>query len=101
MTKRTRGFLAGLLIVALLLAAIVSAFASGSPDGLERVSTDTGFGDTAEDHALADGPFADYATAGVDSEFLSTAISGIVGVLVTALVGVGLFLLLRRRSRQE
>lgn len=101
MTKTTRGFLAGLLVVALLLAAIVSSFASGSPDGLERVGADTGFGTTAEDHALSNGPFADYATSGVESEFLSTAISGIVGVLVTALIGVGLFLLLRRRSRQE
>lgn len=99
--KRGSGFLLGFLVVALLLAGVVSSFASGSPDGLEKVGIDTGFGDTARDHDLAGSPFADYAFTGVESEFLATAISGVVGVLVTALVGVALFLLIRRRSSAQ
>lgn len=95
---RTRGFLVAFLAIALVLAAVVSSFASGSPDGLERAAMDTGFDQTAQDHALDGSPFADYGTTGVESPFLSTAISGIVGVLVTALIGVGLFMLVRRRS---
>ncbi len=98
---RTRGFLLGFLAVALLLAAVVSYFASGNPDGLEKVGIDTGFGETARDHSLGGSPFADYGTAGIDSAFWSTAVSGIVGVLVTALIGVGLFLLVRRTSNRR
>ena len=101
LVTRTRVFLLSFLAVALVLAAVVSSYASGSPDGLERAASDAGFGETAEEHALDGSPFADYATAGVDSSFASTAISGIVGVLLTALIGVGLFLLVRRRSARE
>jgi hypothetical protein len=90
--------LAGGLAVTLLLALVVSGFASGEPDGLERVAEDEGFADTAEDHALADGPLADYAVRGVDNERLSTGLSGVTGVAVTFALGAGLFTLFRRRT---
>lgn len=98
MSNRNWGFLGGFLLVALLLAGVVSNFASGSPDGLEKVSQDTGFGESAEDHALDDSPFADYGSSFIDQPFLSTTVSGVVGVAVTLLLGAGLFLLIRRRS---
>ena len=50
--------------VALLVAGVVSFYASGHPDGLEYVAEKTGFLDTAEDSPTADGPFADYADQG-------------------------------------
>lgn len=98
MSKRNRGLFGGLLLVALLLAGVVSNFASSSPDGLEKVSQDTGFGQAADDHALQDSPFADYGSSFIDQPFLSTMVSGVVGVVLTLLIGLGVFLLVRRRS---
>lgn len=97
MTRQAR-FLVGGLLVALLLAALVSFYASGSPDGLNKVAIDTGFADSETDHRMADGPLAGYGTAGVENERLSTAIAGASGVLITLVIGGGLFVLLRRRS---
>lgn len=97
MTATRKGLAAivvGGLIVALGLAFLVSPLASSSPDGLEKVATDEGFIDTAEDHDLADGPLADYGVDGVDDESLSTGLAGIVGVAITfglALLLFGIF----------
>ena len=44
---------AGILVVALLLAGVVSFYAASSPDGLTKVSLDKGFADTEEDHGAA------------------------------------------------
>ena len=84
-------FIVGGLIVALGLAFFVSPLASSSPDGLEKVSIDEGFSDTAEDHALADSPLADYAVEGVDDESLSTGLAGIIGVAITFGLGMIVF----------
>ncbi len=96
-SRNLRLFLAGGLLVAAGLALVVSGFASGSPDGLERVAEDEGFLSTARDHLFADGPLADYAVKGVDNERLSTGLSGLVGVLITFGVGLALFALVRSR----
>jgi hypothetical protein len=93
--KNVTLFLVGGLIVALGLAFFVSPLASSSPDGLERVSIDQGFADTARDHTLADGPLADYGVKGVQDERLSTGLSGVIGVVVTFGAGMILFGLLR------
>ena len=94
---RTRGLLLGGLLLALLLAGIVSFYASDRPDGLESVARDTGFGDTAADPGLADSPVADYAVRGVDDDRLSGGLAGAAGVLATFAVGGALFLAVRRR----
>lgn len=94
-----RTFIVGGLVVALLLALVVSGFASGSPDGLERVAEDHGFIETATDHAFSDGPIADYTIRGIGSERLSTGLAGVLGVLITFAVGVGVAALVRRRDR--
>jgi uncharacterized membrane protein len=98
----------GGLLVTLGLAFLVSPFASSSPDGLEKVATDEGFIDTAEEHDLADSPLADYGVSGVDDESLSTGLSGVIGVAITlgiALVLFGIFHARRPaaadRSREE
>jgi hypothetical protein len=84
------------------LALVVSGFASGSPDGLERVAEDKGFLETARDHLFADGPLADYEVRGIDNERLSTGVSGLIGVLVTFGVGFALFAVLRAlRTRRD
>jgi cobalt/nickel transport protein len=108
--RRTTWFILGGLLVALLLAGVVSNFASGSPDGLDSASTkgctvdDAGEitgGDcvarNAEDHELDDSPLADYRVRGVDNRFLSTGLAGVAGVLLTFAIGSGMFWLVRRR----
>jgi hypothetical protein len=95
-------FLVGGLIVVLGLAFFVSPYASSSPDGLEKVSIDEGFADTAEEHTLADGPLADYGVEGVEDEKLATGLSGVIGVAITFGIGMVLFGLLRTvRARRE
>lgn len=79
------------LLVILLVAGILSGFAASDPDGLERVAIDEGFEETAEDHALADSPLADYAVEGVENERLSTGLAGVIGVAITLVVAGGLF----------
>jgi len=109
--KRSTWFILGGLLVALFLAGVVSNFASGSPDGLDAASRKgctfnendevTG-GDcmarNAKDHELADSPLADYGLAGIGNSFVSTAIAGVTGVLVTFAVAGGIFWLVRRRG---
>lgn len=96
MTNR-RVLLTGLL-VALLLAAVVSLYASSSPDGLQKVASDKGISQTAKDHDLADSPFAGYGTKGVERSRLSTGLAGVAGVLITLALGTGLALAVRRRD---
>lgn len=102
MTRRSsRPVVIGLLVAALLLAGLLSYFASSSPDGLERVAEDVGIAESAGDHELADGPLADYQTTGVENEWLSTGLSGVIGVVAVAAIATGLFLLLRPRRTAE
>lgn len=110
MNRRIWGFLVGGLLVALLLAGVVSNVASTDPDGLDSAllrgctvdaqGTITGGTCPAQRtraHELADGPLADYGVRGVDNRHLSTGLSGVIGVLVTFALGGGLFWLIRRR----
>jgi cobalt/nickel transport protein len=89
-------FYVGALLISLLLAGVVSFYASSNPDGLEKVAESVGFIETAEDHAIADSPLADYGVKGVDNERLSVGLSGVIGVLGTAGISVGLFYFLRK-----
>lgn len=84
-------------VIAVVLAAVVSFYASPQPDGLERVATDQGFSGAAQDSAVAGSPLADYTVSGVRDERLGNAVAGLAGLAVTAVVGFGLFHLLTRR----
>ncbi|WBB70622.1 PDGLE domain-containing protein [Micromonospora sp. WMMD812] len=111
MSKRPWAFVVGGLLVALLLAGVVSNYASSHPDGLDSsllkgctVDADDNItggscpAQQAKDHELADSPLADYGVRGIDNAFLSTGLSGVLGVLLTFAIGGGVFWLLRRRS---
>ncbi len=89
------------LLLALLLAGVVSFYASGSPDGLERVAATLGFDGTAGEHAGSGSPLADYGLTGVGSERLSTGLAGVIGVLVVGVIMVGLVRLLRRHEDRD
>lgn len=99
--RRNVKFFGAFLLTALLLAGVGSYYASAHPDGLNYVAEQTGFIDQEEASATADGPFADYATQGIDNERLSGGVAGVVGSLSVLLVGGGLFWLLRGRSRDH
>jgi cobalt/nickel transport protein len=94
--NRRRFFLA-FVVFALLLAGVVSGFASEAPDGLERVAHDEGFADRAQEHVAADGPLADYGVPGLEG-LASGGVAGVVGVLVVLVVTAGIVLLVRRRE---
>ena len=112
--KRTTWFILGGLLVALLLAGVVSNFASGSPDGLDSASTKgctldeageiTGgscMAQNAKDNETSDSPLADYQVDGIGNSYLSTGLAGVAGVLLTFAVGGGLFWLVRRKRPAE
>lgn len=108
-SRRNTGFLLAFLLIALVLAGGVSYFADSNPDGLDHATlqgcevreTPGGeelLGDciaqNAQDHKLADSPFADYAVNG--DEGLS-GLAGVLGVVVTLVLAGGLFWVLRKR----
>ncbi|MGA5168882.1 MULTISPECIES: energy-coupling factor ABC transporter permease [Streptomyces] len=86
------------LATALVLAGVVSFYASASPDGLEKVAADQGIDKKAEEHAAADSPLADYGVSGLTDARLSGGLAGTIGVGGTVLVGTGVFWAVRRRD---
>ncbi|WP_031167363.1 energy-coupling factor ABC transporter permease [Streptosporangium roseum] len=95
--RRPGWFLPAGIVVAALLAGIVSFYASSSPDGLERVAEDKGFISQAADHALGEQPLADYGDVGG----IPVGVAGLIGVGVTLAVGGGLFFAVRRRTKDD
>jgi len=99
MNRRLLRFVLAGLGVALLLAFGVSRYASSKPDGLEKVAADKSLDSGEKPHDLADGPFADYTSTGVDDPGLSTGLAGVVGVGVTFTLAAGLVWVAGRRRR--
>ncbi len=93
-------WLAG-LATSLVLAGVVSFYASADPDGLEKVAADKGIDAKVEDHAAADSPLADYGVKDVDNARLSGGLAGVIGVGVTVVAGSGIFWAVRRRRTQD
>jgi len=84
----------------LLLAVLVSPFASSSPDGLERVAEDKGFISRAEEGEPAwnSSPVPDYTVPGVESESVATGLAGLVGTLGVFLVTLGIGVLIKKKG---
>jgi cobalt/nickel transport system permease protein len=99
MTRRisTLAFVAIGILVAAALVVFVAPYADANPDGLEKVSADTGIDAAAAEHLLADGPFADYGVSGADKASAATGIAGVVGIVATFAVGAGVVWIVRRR----
>jgi hypothetical protein len=86
------------VLVALVLAGVVSFYASSSPDGLNKVAIDQGFSSTEKEHGVADGPLAGYEAEGIADDRLSGGVAGVVGSLTVLLLAGGLTLVVRRRG---
>lgn len=72
------------ILISVLVAGILSYFASSNPDGLEKVSEDKGLDVQVTDSAVADSIFADYGIAGLEN---STGLAGLIGVIITGGIG--------------
>ena len=102
MRSGTRLLVLAGLATALGLAALASPWADSAPDGLERAARDQGFATDAERHPFEDSPVAGYRLDAVENSKMSTALSGIIGVLFTFGLALGVFGLLgRRRDRRD
>jgi hypothetical protein len=100
MDRRTWAFLASGLVIALGVAGFMSLLSSDDPDGLERVSIDQGFDNTAQDPSL-DTPLADYAVEGVENDGLATGLAGVIGVILTLGLTVGILKVVQSRRRVD
>jgi len=97
----TRTVVAVGVLVALLLAGVVSFYASSSPDGLNKVAQDQGFSSTEKPHGVSDGPLAGYEAKGVGDARLSGGVAGVVGSLTVLLLAGGLAFAVRRRGSAD
>ena len=88
------------IAVAVALVVFLAPNASANPDGLETVAADTGIDSEVADHALADGPLADYGVHGVDSTWGATVLAGVIGIAATFVVCAGVVFLVRRNRRR-
>lgn len=91
--RGARLWAAGYVIAIALV--MLAPFASGSPDGLERVAEDSGFMSVALSAPYS--IISDYQLPGVQNEAVSTALAGVVGVTVVYLLVAGCAYLLHRR----
>jgi cobalt/nickel transport protein len=88
-------------IIAVLVAAILSPFASSYPDGLERVAEDKGFIVLAGGKELIKTWMPDYVFPGINHEGVATALAGIIGTILVLIVLYGIGKLLVISFRQE
>lgn len=89
--RRIWGLAGAGLALALILGAFVSQFASGDPDGLEKVAQEHGFFASAEGNEVWSGaPLPDYSVPGVAHEGVSTGLAGFAGTGAVFLLGYAL-----------
>lgn len=94
---RTRLFLVVALATAVALGTLLSPYAAASPDGLERVAIDNGFGDAGRTAAIQESsPIADYAFPGIGDQRVATALAGFAGTLALFALAYGVALAARR-----
>ena len=97
MKRRLNDFIYIGLGISLLVALLLSPFASPSPDGLEKVAETKGFSEKAEGstfwkHAL----FSDYTLPWIKNKKVSTALSGLIGTLAIFLIALGVGKLIKK-----
>lgn len=91
--RRYRWVLVG-LVAAALVVFILAPAASSDPDGLDRVSEDEGFAEEGKEPRYEWLP--DYTVPGIDDEYWSLVVAGLIGVGIVFAGTVGLGWILRQ-----
>ena len=97
MNRRTVALVVVGVVVTLILAGFASYYASGAPDGLDKVAGDHGFAENEKAHPLDDSPVAGYRTRGLGDR-LGGGVAGVAGVVLTFAAAGALVVAVRRRS---
>ncbi len=95
--RRVRALVIAGLLTAVVVGVLASLYASGDPDGLNKVAAEKGMTAEERTHDLEDSPLAGYEASGVDG-VMSGGLAAVVGIGVTFCAAGGLLLALRRRS---
>lgn len=92
----TKKFIFSALLICAVIAGAFSFYASSNPDGLEKVAADQSLDVNAKDSLTADSPLSDYGVSGVDNDRLSVGASGLAGVVIVGIAGLGLYFWVRK-----
>ena len=87
------------LAAALLLALVLSPFASPWPDGLEKIAGDYGFLHKGGGKPVFAAPISDYAWPGIKSGRTATRIAGVAGTVIAFGLACGIGALARRKKQ--
>ncbi len=85
-------------VFTIIIAVFISPFASASPDGLERVALDLGFMELEKEPLYE--IFPDYSLTFVSVEYVSTAISGLMGLFIITIPILGYWWMHKRRKTE-
>jgi len=97
MKRRLNDFIYIGLGISLLVALLLSPFASLSPDGLEKVAETKGFSEKGEGWVFwKHAPFSDYTLTWIKNEKVSTALSGLIGTLAIFFIALGIGGMIKR-----
>ena len=98
---RTRTFVVAGLVAALLVAGVVSYWASSHPDGLQHVAEQAGFANHAERSPADRSPLSGYKVKGVENDAVSRGLAGVLGATVVLVLAGGLAYAVRRRGSAD
>lgn len=96
--RRYRWVIAGLIIAAAVVVFLAPA-ASSNPDGLDRVSEDKEFAEKGEDPGFEILP--DYTIPGIDNEWATVVLAGLIGVGIVFVVPIAVGSVLRQTRKAE
>ena len=97
MKRRLNDFIYIGLGISLLVALLLSPFASSSLDGLEKVAETKGFSEKGENWKFwKHAPLPDYTLPLIKNERVSTAISGLIGTLAIFFIALGIGKLIKK-----
>lgn len=85
----SRAFVAATVLLAVLIAGVLSGFASTHPDGLESVAAASGFASTSSDSVASASPLADYEVSWWGDSRVSAGVAGVLGCVLASLLVTG------------
>ncbi len=102
MNRRFDGYVWIGLGLTLLLALLLSPFASTAPDGLEKVAETKGFAEKGESWKFwKHAPLPDYSLPWIRNEKGSKALSGLIGTLAIFFIALGIGKLMKRTPMKK